>query len=245
MIPLAAAAFGSQALGNVIGGIGSSQAIDRGLRQYKSNVGAGTQQLRTGMESATQAFDPYASAGAQGSAGQLAAVQGRTMAAQPQLSNVTADSVSDWLSPQMGYTQGQAMKSAMAAGAAGGGMGGGMLKALQQNANKLALGGWNDAYTQMLGANNLNFGQQQQQFSNKTGFDQSQIDNWGGLANRGLQAVGQNQQLQLGYNQDINQNWNDIANAANAAAVQKGGIWNNTMNSLGNIGANAANFYAR
>ena len=118
MIPLAAAAFGSQALGNVIGGIGSSQAIDRGLRQYKSNINAGTQQLRTGMESATQAFDPYASAGAQGSAGQLAAIQGRTMAPMPALSNVDPTQAAQFLSPQAGYQQGQAMNSAIGIGLA-------------------------------------------------------------------------------------------------------------------------------
>lgn len=245
MIPLAAAAFGSQALGSVLGGIGSSQMIDSGLRQYKSNVNAGTNQLRQGMAGAQQAFDPYQSAGAQGSAGQLAAIQGRTMAPMPTLSNVDPTQAAQFLSPQAAYQQGQAMKSSMAAAGAGGGFGGGMLKALQTNANKLAQGSWNDAYSNMLNTANLNFGQQQQQFQNKTGYDQSQIENWGGLANRGLQAVGQNQGLQLGYNQGINANYGDIANAANAAATNKGNLWNNTAQSLGNLGANAFNFFAK
>lgn len=245
MIPLAAAAFGSQALGNVIGGIGASQAIDRGLRNYKANINAGTSQLQQGATGSEQAFNPYASAGAQGSAGQLAAIQGRTMAPQPILSNVDPTQAAAYLSPQAGYQQGQAMKSAMAAGAAGGAMGGGMLKALQTNANKLAQGSWNDAYSNMLNTANLNFGQQQQQYQNKTGFDQSQIENWGNLANRGLQAVGQNQANQLAYNQGINANYGDLANAANAAAVGQGNIWNNTANSLGNLGANAFNFFGK
>lgn len=238
MPPLLAAGYGAQALGNIVGGIGATQSLNQGLRDYRNSVNQGTNVLQQGREAGNAAYNPYTTTGAQGAQGELAAIQGRQQAQLPTLSNTSASGVQDWLSPQMRYTQGQAMKSAMAAGAAGGAMGGGMLKALQANSQKLAQGGWNDAYNQMLQANAQNFGQQQQNYANTTDFQQQQIGNLGNLANRGLSAVGQNQSQNLAYNQGINANYGDIANAAYSTGANKANIFGQTASGLGNIGKN-------
>lgn len=243
MLPLMAAAFGSQALGNILGGISSTQGLSRGLAAYRDAIDKGNATLEAGKTGSTAAFNPYSSTGEIANAAQLGAIQDRTQAAQPTLSNLSPEMAAQFLSPQAGYQQGQAMKSAMAAGSAGGAMGGGMLKALQTNANKLAQGSWNDAYSNMLNTANLNFGQQQQQYQNKTGYDQSQIENYSGLANRGLQAIGQNQANQLAYNHDINANFGDLGNAAYQTAVGQGNIWGKTMGNLGNLASNAFSYF--
>ena len=109
-----------------------------------------------------------------------------------------------------------------------------MQRALSNNASKMAAGSWNDAYKQMLDANQQNFGQGQQRYENQTGFDQSQIQNLGALANRGLTAAGNNQTLQSGYDTNINQNYGNIANNEMSAYGKKGQIFSDAATSLGN-----------
>lgn len=233
MWPLILAAA-AKTLGSLAGGIGQSQDTDTGMHNFRTNAESGTNVLNSGLNTANQAFNPYTSAGQTGQAGQLAAIQGRTQATQPTLTAANPNSVQSWLNPNAAYQQQQAMKQAQSAGMASGAMGGGMLKALAQNAGKQAAGSWNDAYNQMLQANNQNFGQQQQQYQNTNEFQQQQIGNFGDVANRGLSAVGQNQNLAGQYNAGINQNYNNIAANEMSGWGKKGQIFNDTATALGN-----------
>lgn len=238
MLPALAASAGSKLFGSVVGALGQNEALNRGLNAYNKNVGQGTQALQAGQQGANVAFDPYSRTGATANQGQLEAVQNRTQAAQPTLSNTSAEGIASWLNPMATWQQNQATKAATAAGVATGATGGGMQRAISADANTRAQGSWNDAYNQMLQANNQNFGQQQQQYQNQTGFDQSQIDNLGGIAQRGLSAVGANQGLQQGYAQGINQNFGNMANTAMDVNAVKGQLWNDTATGFGNTSGN-------
>lgn len=231
---LAAAAGGSKLLGGVLGAFGQNAMLDSGLRQAKNLVGQGTQTLEAGRTGTDTAFQPYTSTGATAAQGQLDAIQNRQMATQPTLTNTSASGVQAWLSPQATWTQNQATKAATAAGVATGATGGGMQRAISADADKRALSNWNDAYKAMLEANAQNFGQQQQQFTNQTGFDQSQIENLGAVANRGVGAVGTNQQLDYNYNTGINQNYGNLADKVLGIKSAQGQLFNNTATNTGN-----------
>lgn len=237
-LPALAASAGSKLFGSVAGALGQNEALSRGLNAYNKNVGQGTQALQAGQQGATAAFDPYSQTGATANQGQLEAVQNRTQAAQPTLSNTSAEGIASWLNPMATWQQNQATKAATAAGVATGATGGGMQRAISADANTRAQGSWNDAYNQMLQANNQNFGQQQQQYQNQTGYDQSQIENLGDIASRGLSAVGANQGLQQGYAQGINQNFGNMANTAMGVNAVKGQLWNDTATGVGNSAGN-------
>lgn len=232
MLPLLAAAAAKTA-GPLIGGIGQINDITRGMNAYRENVGKGTDVLQAGQTASTQAFQPWQQTGVAGTQGELAAVQGRQMAPQPTATNTSAAGIQDWLNPMAQWQTNQATKAGTAAGIATGATGGGMQRALANNASKMAAGSWNDAYQQMLQANQQNFGQGQQQFENKTGYDQSQIQNYGNLAQRGLSAVGSNQQLQLGYNEGVNRNFGEIAANEQTGWNTKGQLWNDMSRGLG------------
>ena len=229
--------------GNIIGGIGATQDLNQGLRDYNRNVGLGTGVLERGMQAATAGYSPYTGAGATGAAGELAAVQNRQQAQGPQLSNTGPGGVSAWLDPSMAYSADQARKQAMASGLATGGVGGGLLKAISNNANQMAQTNWNNAAGQQLAANNQNFGQGQQQYENNTNYQQQQIGNYGGIANRGLQSQSA-LQGQLGqYNTGINQNYNNMADQAMGVAGQRANIFNNTANATAKGGMDMFNLY--
>ena len=235
MIPaLLAAAGGAKILGNLAGGIGQGSQLKRGLNQFKTNTNLGTQALQQGIQGANEAYSPYTSTGATGAAGQLAAVQGRQQAAQPTLTGADPSGVQQWLNPMATWAQNQATRAATAAGVATGATGGGMQRAISADAVNRANTNWNDAYNQMLQANAQNFGQQQQQYQNQTAYDQSQIENLGALANRGLLAVGGNQGINQGYIQGINQNYGNLANAALGVKSAQGQLFNNTATNFGN-----------
>lgn len=231
---LAAAAGGSKLLGGVVGAFGQNAMLDSGLRQYNRNVDQGTGVLQAGKAGADAAFDPYTATGETANQGQLDAVQNRTQAAQPTATNTSASGVASWLNPQATWVQNQATKAATAAGVATGGTGGGMQRAISADANNRATANWNDAYKQMLDANTQNFGQQQQQYENQTGFDQSQIDNLGALADRGLSAVGTNQGLDLNYNTGVNTNYTNKANTVMGVKSGQGQLFNQTTTDFGN-----------
>lgn len=233
MLPMLAAGAASIA-GPLVGGIGQINDISKGMKNYRENVNKGTGVLQAGQAAANAAFDPYQRAGAVGAGGELEAIRGRTMAPQPELSNTSAGGVASWLNPMATWQQNQATKAGAAAGIATGATGGGMQRALANNANKMAQGSWNDAYNQMLQANNQNFQQGQTQYENQTGFDQSQIQNWGNLAQRGLSAVGANQGLQAGYNENVNRNFGDIAANEMSGWAKKGQLFKDTATGFGN-----------
>lgn len=237
-LPALAAAAGTKLFGSLVGALGQNEALNRGMNAYNKNVGQGTQTLRSGQQGAGAAFDPYSQTGAAANQGQLDAVQNRTQAAQPTLSNTSAGGIASWLNPMATWQQNQATKAATAAGVATGATGGGMQRAISADANQRAQTGWNDAYNQMLQANNQNFQQGQTQYQNQTDFDQSQINNLGGIADRGLSAVGTNQGLQQGYNFGVNQNFGNMANTAMGVNAVKGQLWNDTATGVGNSAGN-------
>jgi len=221
------------AASSAIGGIGQSRAYNRGLAQYKNFANQGSDQLKSGMQTATQAYDPYAQSGQAGLTGELAAVQGRQQAQLPQLQQTTAESARAWMDPSANYMQDQARKAAQASGLATGATGGGMQKAIADNAAKMGLTAWNNAAAQNLAANQANFGQQQQNYANTTDYQQQQIGNYGNIANRGLQSQNALQGLLGNYNTGINQNYLNMGQAALGTAQNQGDIWRNTAGNLG------------
>lgn len=221
------------AASSAIGGIGQSRAYNRGLAQYKNFANQGIDQLKSGMQTATQAYDPYAQSGQAGLTGELAAVQGRQQAQLPQLQQTTAESARAWMDPSANYMQDQARKAAQASGLATGATGGGMQKAIADNAAKMGLTAWNNAAAQNLAANQANFGQQQQNYQNTTDYQQQQIGNYGNIANRGLQSQNALQGLLGNYNTGINQNYLNMGQAALGTAQSQGNIFSNMFRDVG------------
>lgn len=226
----------------VIGAMGHSMGIDRGMRQFANTVGQGTDVMNQGKAGSDAAFQPWVAAGQQGLAAGMDDILNRTQATQPQLSNINPESARAYLDPSAAYSADQANKATTAAAIAGGGMGGGMMKALSNNANKFAQTNWNNAFSQMQDAANTNFGQQQQQYQNTTDFDQSQIQNKMGLSGTGLTATSTNQGNQLGYNTGINDNYNAIANARMAGNAAKGSLFNSAISGKGGLMSSLASF---
>lgn len=217
----------------LLGGYGQTRDISRGMADYRKYVGQGTDVLSKGLSGVAAAYDPYTSVGSQGAADASTAINTRTQATQPTLSNISAASAKDYLDPSADYSIDQANKAATAQGIASGATGGGMMKALTNNANKMAQTNWNNALTSAMNAANLNFGQQQQQYTNTNDYQQQQIQNQMGLANMGLGATNSSQQTQLGYNTAINDNYNQIAANQMSGWANKGNIFNNTVSGLG------------
>lgn len=234
MLPLLA---GTAAIGlgsKLIGGLGQSNDVQRGMDAFKTSVGQGTNILSAGAQSANQAYQPYTQAGQTGIAGYTNAIQNRQNAPMATVTDNSAqNALTNYLDPSAAYTMDQASKATQASALAKGGMGGGLAKALSNNANKMAMTNYNNAFNQMLQGNAQTFGQQNQNYQNQTAYDQSQIGNWGNLSNLGLTATGQNQQQQLGYNTLMNQNWNDIANSQMSGYNQKGKIFGDTASGIG------------
>lgn len=217
----------------VIGGIGQSSAISKGMSSYRNNVNQGTDALKNGMAGSTAAFDPYSQSGQVGLSGAQSDIMGRTQATNPTASNINATSAQAYLDPSAAYSADQANKATTAAAIASGGMGGGMLKALSNQANKFAQTNWNNAFQQSMDAGKLNFDQGQQLYTNNNNYQQQQIDNKMDLAKMGLQATTSNQSNQLGYNTGINDNYGKIAANQMAGYTSKGDIFNNTVSGLG------------
>jgi hypothetical protein len=233
MWPLIAAAAAKVA-GPIVGGYGNSQDISTGMAGYQNDVNAGTDVLNQGKADASAAYSPYTANGVTGTNGLAASIQDRQQATGPALSNTSPDSVDAYLNPSAAYSTDMANKSIQAQAIASGGAGGGMLKALSNNANQMGMTNYNSAYQQMLDTNNQNFGQQQQQYTNNNDFQQQQIGNYAGLAGQGLSATGANQQLQSGYNDGINKNWNNIATNEQSAWDALGKNFNDTSVATGN-----------
>lgn len=238
MIPaILGASLATKLAGSFLGGNAQNESTQQGMDAYKDYMNQGISTLNQGKSSSNAAFQPYTNAGTQGLQGYQTSIQNRQQAAQPSLSNSNPQTaISSYLDPSAAYTSDQAMKATQASAIAKGGMGGGLAKALSNNANKMAMTNYNNAYQQMLDTGNQNFNQQNTIYGNKTAYDQSQIGNYGNLANMGLQATGTNQGLQYQYNNGINQNYGDIAASQQSGYNQKGktsgDMWNNIGSSL-------------
>ena len=85
----------------------------------------------------------------------------------------------------------------------------------------------------MLDTGKSNFAQGQQLYQNKTDFDQSQIANYVNLANLGLTATGQNQNLLAQYNAGINKDYIDMGEQRASGWNAKGKVFNDTLTGLG------------
>jgi len=238
MIPaILGASLATKLAGSFLGGNAQNKSTQQGMDAYKDYMNQGISTLNQGKSSSNAAFQPYTNAGTQGLQGYQTSIQNRQQAVQPSLSNSNPQTaISSYLDPSAAYTSDQAMKATQASAIAKGGMGGGLAKALSNNANKMAMTNYNNAYQQMLDTGNQNFGQQNTIYGNKTAYDQSQIGNYGNLANMGLQATGTNQGLQYQYNNGINQNYGDLAASQQSGYNQKGktsgDMWNNIGSSL-------------
>lgn len=228
-----AAMAAAKALGSGIGAYGAYQDVQRGATAYNNLAGQGRNTLESGKTASNEAYSPYTQAGKTGVSGLTSAVQNYTQNAQagmPNAERTTAQGTSAWLDPSAAYSTDQANRAIQASALAKGGVGGGLAKALSNNANKMAMTNWNNAYNQQLQANNLNFGQGQQLWQNNKAIQDANIANYQGLTNTGLSATSGNQANQLAYNQGINTNY--MANAENAqnAWNTKAGIFNKGVN---------------
>ena len=225
-----AAAAGTKLLGGLAGTLAANQGINTGMREFRNNLNQGSDVLRAGQAAATSAYSPYTTSGATGATGLANAITTRQQAALPTLQVSDPTQVMNYIDPSAKYTADQANKAAVAAGISGGALGGGMLRALSNNANKMAMTNYNNAYNQMLQSNQQNFGQQQQNYTNLNDYQQQQIANYGNLANLGLSANTANQGLQQGYNTGINANYGAIGASQASGNAAKGGLWNNLAN---------------
>lgn len=232
-LPLVAAQAGINTLSPIIGAWGQNSQINKAAKQYREYANKGIDTLNAGKTGVTESMSPYTSTGADAATSQLGAIDNRTQATQPTLSNTSAAGVSDWLDPSMAYSVDQANKAGTAAGIASGGVGGGMLRALSNNANKMAQTNWNNAATQQLAANNQNFGQQQQLYDNTNNYQQQQIDNYGNVANRGVGAASTQEGLLQGYNNTINSNLLGIGESQAGAQMAKGNLWGKLVDTTG------------
>lgn len=235
-IPLAiiAAAAAAKMAGDYAGGQKAKGAINRGEAAYTSQAGQGISTLQQGKADASAAYDPYTSAGTRGIGGYESSIVGRQMATQPTASNFSPQGASAFIDPSAAYTSDQATKALEAAAIAKGGMGGGLAKALSNNANKMAMTNYNTAYNQMLDTGRSNFAQGQQLYTNKTDYDQSQIANYGNLANLGLGATNANQNLLGQYNMGINKDYMDMGAMYQSNANNKAGVGNAQASGMGN-----------
>lgn len=223
MVPVAAVGLGANLLGGLFGGMSQNDATKKGMVDFKNYTNQGTNVLEGGKSGVEEAFNPYTTAGATGVGGFTDAIQNRTQAAQPTLSQSTPQTaLTQYLDPSAAYTSSEALKATQASALAKGGMGGGLAKALGNQAQDYAMKNYNNAYQQMLDTGNQAFGQENIIYGNKTAYDQSQIGNYGNLAQLGLGATGTSQSLLGNYNNQINQNYSDLANSMMTGQNQKG-----------------------
>lgn len=234
-IPVIGAA--TSLLGGLVGGAGQYNDTQRGMTAYRNLANRGVSTLEGGKSASNQAFSPYTNAGQVGVAGQTAATQNylQNVGASPDAGQfkTTAQGTQAYLDPSAAYSTDQANRALQASALAKGGVGGGLARALSNNANKMAMTNWNNAFQQQLGTNQQNYNQAANQWSQSKSAQDSNVANYAGLTNTGLQATSGNQANQLAYNQGINQNYVNQADAMQSGWNAKGQIFNNTANAFG------------
>lgn len=228
-----AAMAAAKALGSGIGAYGAYQDVQRGATAFNNLAGAGRSTLEAGKTGSDTAYSPYTEAGKTGVTGLTGAIgsyKNEALSGMPTQQTTTAQGTKAWLDPSANYSMDQSNRAIQASALAKGGVGGGLAKALSNNASKMAMTNWNNAYQQQLNANAQNFGQANQNFQNQKSVLDSNVANYQGLTNTGLQATSGNQTNQLAYNKDINENY--LKNAANAQEVwnTKAGIFDKGIN---------------
>lgn len=237
-IPVLAAIAAAKTAGGLIGGIGQYNDTQKGMTAYKNLANQGVSTLKEGKEASNQAYSPYTQAGQTGVQGQTAATQNylNAVGTGPQASQykTTAQGTQAYLDPSANYSTDQANRAMQASALAKGGVGGGLARALSNNASKMAMTNWNNAFQQQATANQQNFGQANQQYQNNFAAQNQNLANYSNLANMGLNATTANQGNQLAYNQGINSNYLNQADATQSGWNAKGQIFNNTANATAN-----------
>jgi len=212
------------------------EGADKAKAAYAEQANKGINTLQSGRAETVNNFDPYLKAGKAGAEGTVEGIQGRVQADQPTTTNASPGLVlSDYLNPSAAYTTRLANDSIRSQALAGGAAGGGMLKALSDNANKMAMTNYNEAFNQMLGAGKLNFDQGQQIYTNKTVYDQSQIDNNQRLMNTGVTANTSLGNISQAYDKDINTAYTDLGNSMAGGDYLKGRSANAATQQSGNL----------
>lgn len=222
------------AAGSIFGANAAAKAAAKAKAEFNAKAQQGIGVLQSGATGATAAYNPYTQAGTAGQAGELAAVQGRTQAQTATYNPVTAAGAQEYLDPSANYQMDQANRALQASALAKGGVGGGLARALSNNAQKYAQTYWTQAQQNQLAAKNQNFNQQDINYQRNNQYQQDQINNYGNIATRGLTATGANQNLQSIYNQGINNNLLDMGNAGSTAQYNKGKVFQDTANTVGN-----------
>lgn len=242
------AAAGSGGLfSGIVSGIGDAVGAHLALGElndakgnYDNAMGQGINAQQQGLDQANAAYQPYTGAASQGISSLGSAINGRQMAAQPQSSSYN---VNDYMNPSAAYSTSQANTATQSSSLAHGGLGGGLAKALSNNANKMGMTNYNNAYQQMIDTNSQKFNQGQQQYVNKTDFDQSQIGNRQNYATLALQGLSQGQQLGHGYRDTISSMYGKKADTAMSIGENKASLANTaTQSATNSIGAGGGSF---
>ena len=231
---------GASLLGNYFAGESADQAAEQAKQQYAEQAQHGINTLQHGLEQNTQNFQPFVQAGQAGATGTLNSIQNRVQADQPTLSNTSPADIEKYLNPSAAYSTRSSNDAIRASALASGAAGGGMLKALSDNANKMAMTNYNNAYQQMLDTNNQNFVQGQQIYSNKTNYDQSQIGNYQNLMNTGAGAAGTEGNINLGYGNSLNQAYENLGNSNAGGTMTQGNVRSSVLQNAGNTVGNMA-----
>ncbi len=239
MVPaIIAAGVAAKMYGDYAGGQNMKGYINRGEAAYGQKQQMGIDTLNAGKTQNTQAYSPYTTVGSQGAAGFGNAAQNylSNVGTGPQATDfrTTAGGTQDYLDPSAAYTSDQANKATQASALAKGGMGGGLAKALSNNANKMAMTNWNNAFQQQALANQQNFGQSNQQWQNNFNAQNQNVANYSNLANLGLNATTSNQGNQLAYNQGLGGMYGNWASQLQTNANNKAGVSGAQASGLGN-----------
>lgn len=209
-------AAGAAGLGTgIISGIGSAVGAHLALGElndakagYDKTMGQGIETQQHGLDQANAAYQPYTGAAGSTLAGYTGDINGRQQAQGPSLGSYDPNA---YLNPSAAYTTSQANTAAQSSSLAHGGLGGGLGKALSNNANKMAMTNYNEAYQKMLDTNAQKFGQGQQLYTNATDYQQQQIANKGNAATLALQGLSAGSQLASGYRGNISNLYGKMA----------------------------------
>lgn len=224
--------------GGIINGIGSAVGANSALDElndvkasYDQTMGRGIQTQQQGLDQANAAYLPYTGAAGSTLAGYTGDINGRQQAQGPSLGSYDPNT---YLNPSAAYTTSQANTAAQSSSLAHGGLGGGLAKALSNNANKMAMTNYNEAYQKMLDTNAQKFGQGQQLYTNATDYQQQQIANKGNAATLALQGLNAGSQLASGYRGNISNLYGKMADTGLDIGENKASLANSATTSATN-----------
>lgn len=226
-------------IGNAVGARAALGELNDAKSDYNKKMETGIQTQQQGLDQANAAYQPYTAAAQSGLAGYTGDINGRQQAQGPSLGSYDPNA---YLNPSAAYTTSQANTAAQSSSLAHGGLGGGLGKALSNNANKMAMTNYNEAYQKMLDTNAQKFNQGQQLYTNATDYQQQQIANKGNAATLALQGLSAGSQVASGYRGNISNLYGNMAATAldigqNKAGLAYGAINSATNSSGGGLGS--------